>query len=117
MSNVLSVVFANVWMLVLRRRYDNLTKFPIQGFFVRFFQIPRSGMKARVSQGGAQDNPVIPLMENLSTGALHVEYIVKQIKKGKLTPMEGANRLIKPCVCGIGNSKRTAQILSKMIQS
>lgn len=46
----------------------------------------------------------------------HVEHIVSQIKKGKITPMEGAKRLIKPCVCGIGNAKRTANILNQMTE-
>jgi len=44
----------------------------------------------------------------------YVEHVVKEIKKGKLTPEEGAKKLVKPCVCGIGNRKRTTHILKEM---
>jgi hypothetical protein len=44
----------------------------------------------------------------------YVDDIVKRIKKGKLTPQEGADLLTKPCVCGIVNRKRTGEILSEL---
>lgn len=44
----------------------------------------------------------------------HVEHVVKQINKGKMTYAEGAGLLIKPCVCGIGNVLRTERILGEM---
>ena len=45
-----------------------------------------------------------------------VENIVKKIKKGNITCEEGAQILIKPCVCGIGNPQRISKILGKMVQ-
>ena len=45
-----------------------------------------------------------------------VENIVKRIKKGNMTAEEGAEILVKPCVCGIGNSQRISKILHKMVQ-
>jgi hypothetical protein len=46
----------------------------------------------------------------------YVDDIVKSIKKGKLTPEEGADLLAKPCVCGIVNRKRTGEILSELVK-
>lgn len=43
-----------------------------------------------------------------------VKYVIGQIKKGKMTPEEGAERLVKPCVCGIANPERTVRILTEM---
>jgi hypothetical protein len=44
----------------------------------------------------------------------YVDDVVKRMRKGKLTPQEGADLLSKPCVCGIVNKKRTGEILSKL---
>jgi hypothetical protein len=41
--------------------------------------------------------------------------ILKKIRKGKMTPEEGAHLLIKPCVCGIGNPQRIEKILREMV--
>ena len=43
-----------------------------------------------------------------------VKDIVKKIKRGKMTPEEGAQLLIKPCVCGIGNPQRMERLLKDM---
>jgi hypothetical protein len=43
-----------------------------------------------------------------------VKDIVKRIKRGKMTPEEGAKVLIKPCVCGIGNPQRMEKLLQDM---
>jgi hypothetical protein len=43
-----------------------------------------------------------------------VEAVVKKIKKGALTFEEGAQMLIKPCACGIGNPKRVEEILRRI---
>jgi len=43
-----------------------------------------------------------------------VKDIVKKIKRGKMTPEEGAQMLIKPCVCGIGNPQRIEKLLTEM---
>ena len=43
-----------------------------------------------------------------------VKDIVKKIRRGKMTPEEGAQLLIKPCVCGIGNPRRMEKLLSEM---
>lgn len=44
-----------------------------------------------------------------------VEHCVKKIRKGKMTPEEAAQMLIKPCACGIGNTRRIESILSEMV--
>lgn len=43
-----------------------------------------------------------------------VKHIVRQIRKGKMTPEEGARKLVKPCVCGIVNPQRTERILERL---
>jgi hypothetical protein len=40
--------------------------------------------------------------------------VVQRVKKARLTLEEGAALLIKPCACGIGNTKRIEQILGEM---
>ena len=44
-----------------------------------------------------------------------VEALVKKIRKGKTTVEEAAQMLVKPCACGIGNTKRIEKILNEMI--
>ncbi|MBI5116405.1 hypothetical protein HZA56_08020 [Candidatus Poribacteria bacterium] len=44
-----------------------------------------------------------------------VDAVVKKIRKGKMTCEQGAQMLIKPCACGIGNPKRVEEILRKMV--
>ena len=44
-----------------------------------------------------------------------VKHIAEKISKGKLSLDEGAQMLIKPCVCGIGNQKRITKILKQMV--
>lgn len=43
-----------------------------------------------------------------------VQHVVKQIRKKKMSPSEGAQMLVKPCVCGIGNSERIQKTLARM---
>jgi len=40
-----------------------------------------------------------------------VEYIVRQVKQGRLTPEEGALKLAAFCYCGIFNQVRCARLL------
>jgi len=40
-----------------------------------------------------------------------VEYIIKQVDSGKMTPEQGANRLSDFCYCGIFNQVRCAEII------
>jgi len=40
-----------------------------------------------------------------------VEYVIKRVKKGKLTPEEGALKLATFCYCGIFNQVRCADII------
>jgi len=44
----------------------------------------------------------------------YVKYLGKKVKKGKMTSEEAARLLIKPCVCGIGNTTRIGEILERM---
>jgi hypothetical protein len=43
-----------------------------------------------------------------------VQDVLKKIKRGKMTPEEGAKVLIKPCVCGIGNPQRIEKLLENI---
>ena len=45
-----------------------------------------------------------------------VKHVLKKIKKGKITSEEAAKLLIKPCLCGIGNPKRIANILEQKLE-
>jgi hypothetical protein len=47
----------------------------------------------------------------------YVSDIVKKIRKGKLTSEQGAELLSKPCVCGVVNKKRTAEVLERMARA
>ena len=42
-----------------------------------------------------------------------VDYIMKRVKKGKMTPEEGALKLATFCYCGIFNPIRCADIIQK----
>jgi len=42
-----------------------------------------------------------------------VNYIIKRVKKGKMTPEEGAKELAEFCYCGIFNHIRCANIIEK----
>lgn len=44
-----------------------------------------------------------------------VEAVLKKIRKAKMTVAEAARMLVKPCACGIGNTKRIEKILSEMV--
>ena len=44
-----------------------------------------------------------------------VEHVVKRIKKGKMTPEEGALKLASFCYCGIFNHVRCAEIIREYI--
>lgn len=39
--------------------------------------------------------------------------VIDKVKKGKLTPEQGARALARPCPCGIFNTKRCAELLEK----
>ncbi|RJQ74054.1 MAG: hypothetical protein C4519_17275 [Desulfobacteraceae bacterium] len=42
-----------------------------------------------------------------------VNHILKRMNKGKMTSAEGAQLLVKPCVCGIGNPQRFKRLLDE----
>lgn len=46
-----------------------------------------------------------------------VEDMVKRIKKGRITPEEAGNELSKPCMCGIFNPERAAEILKTLAET
>ena len=43
-----------------------------------------------------------------------IDNIVQQVRKGSLSPKEGAEELFKPCMCGIFNPYRAAKLLQKL---
>jgi len=45
-----------------------------------------------------------------------INNVIEDIKNGNLTPEEGAERLFKPCMCGIFNPHRAAKLLSALAE-
>lgn len=43
----------------------------------------------------------------------HIEYVMRRVEKGFMTPEEGAAELARPCTCAIFNPKRAADILER----
>lgn len=41
--------------------------------------------------------------------------MIRQVRSGKLTPMEAAQEIAKPCVCGIFNVVRASELLEKQM--
>jgi hypothetical protein len=46
-----------------------------------------------------------------------IEEVIDEVKKGKLTPEKGAEKLFRPCMCGIFNPDRAAKLLKAMIKN
>jgi len=46
-----------------------------------------------------------------------IEEVIGDVKKGRCTPEEGAERLFRPCQCGIFNPHRAARLLRSMAAS
>ena len=44
-----------------------------------------------------------------------VEETIERVKKGKMSPKRGAERIGHPCVCGIYNPERAEELLSKYV--
>jgi hypothetical protein len=44
-----------------------------------------------------------------------IKEVIAEVKKGKCTPEEGAERLFKPCMCGIFNPYRAANLLRALL--
>ncbi len=45
-----------------------------------------------------------------------IEDTAEKVKKGKLTPEQGAEQLFKPCMCGIFNPSRATELLRAMAE-
>lgn len=45
-----------------------------------------------------------------------IEEVIEEIKNKDLTPEEGAERLFRPCMCGIFNPHRAAKLLSALVE-
>ncbi len=45
-----------------------------------------------------------------------IEEVIVEVKNGSCTPEEGAERLFKPCMCGILNPHRAARMLRAMMR-
>jgi hypothetical protein len=43
-----------------------------------------------------------------------IELVVQEVKDGKLSAEEGAEKLFQPCMCGIFNPHRAAQLIGKL---
>jgi hypothetical protein len=46
-----------------------------------------------------------------------IEEVIDEVKKGKLTPEKGAEKLFRPCMCGIFNPDRAAKLLRAMVKN
>ena len=46
-----------------------------------------------------------------------IETVLEEIKNGNCTPTEGAERLFKPCMCGIFNPHRAALLLEDLMKA
>lgn len=44
-----------------------------------------------------------------------INEMVEKVRKGKMTSKEAAEELFKPCMCGIFNTERAADLIEKMI--
>jgi len=44
-----------------------------------------------------------------------IEKVIEDVKKGRCTPEEGAERLFRPCECGVFNPHRAARLLRSMV--
>jgi hypothetical protein len=44
-----------------------------------------------------------------------IEHVVEKIKTGKITPEQGAEELFKPCMCGVFNPFRAADLLRTLV--
>lgn len=44
-----------------------------------------------------------------------IEDVIEDVKKGRCTPEEGAERLFRPCQCGVFNPHRAARLLRSMV--
>jgi hypothetical protein len=45
-----------------------------------------------------------------------IEDVIDNVKRGRCTPEEGAERLFRPCLCGVLNTHRAALLLRSMIE-
>lgn len=45
-----------------------------------------------------------------------IQDVINDVKKGACTPEEGAERLFRPCQCGVFNPHRTARLLREMCE-
>ncbi len=45
-----------------------------------------------------------------------IDEVIDEVKKGDCSPEEGAERLFKPCMCGIFNPHRAAKLLRTMME-
>jgi len=45
-----------------------------------------------------------------------IEDTVAEIQRGKMTPRQGAERLFRPCMCGIFNMDRATELIEAMVE-
>lgn len=44
-----------------------------------------------------------------------IEDVIEDIRKGRCTPQDGAERLFRPCVCGVFNPHRATRLLRSLV--
>jgi hypothetical protein len=102
-SVVLSGLFSDVHQVCRRTGLKEHTHNISLGVFGRTEKLPEKDVLDITTQCG-----------HALISPHYVEHLVKKINKGKMTSEEAAERLVKPCVCGIGNRSRIAKILDRI---
>lgn len=103
LSVVLSGVFKGVHDICRRTGLTEHTSHVTAGIFGQTERLPDDSTMAITTQCG-----------HALVSRHSVADTVKKIRKGKLTPAEGAKILARPCICGVVNPSRTANLLHRM---
>lgn len=86
--------------------------------------LSRHTINQSMGRWGRTDNLPPPEILQLNTMCGHgmvavglIEEVIAHIKAGNCSPAEGAERLFRPCMCGIFNTQRAANLLRKMVKN
>lgn len=104
-SVVLSGLFADVRQLCARNDLMEHTFHTSLGVFGKTDRLPEDNVLEITTQCG----------HSLISPQL-VRHLVRKIRKGKTTPAEAAQVLLKPCACGIMNPRRIESILGQLVE-
>ena len=66
---------------------------------------------------GDEIREIVTMCGHSLVGSGLVRSIIAQVKKGNLTPEEGALQLTRPCSCGIFNTTRCKALLERIVET